>query len=242
MDDGLPGALDPELRAILEQLRVKGDPSQTPAPSSPDEALAGVERLFDWGVQQNEEASVALYSLGSPEILRRATAEVVTFLETLGLVGPERVILQIGCGIGRFEEALAPRVSEAHGVDISIGMVDAARRRCAGLSNVHLKKTDGKSLRDHTDAGFHLVYAVDSFPYLVQSGDALVEMHFREAARVLRGHGHLLILNYSYRSDPDRDREDIQRFGHANQFDILIDGEQPFNLWDGRAWLLRKGD
>jgi predicted TPR repeat methyltransferase len=225
--------------AIVEQLR-EGDPGRALPPRTPDEVLAGVERLFDWSVRQNEEASVALYSLGSPEILGRATAEVVSFLESWGLVGPERVILQIGCGIGRFEEVLSPCVAEAHGVDISMGMVEAARRRCTGLSNVHLTKTDGKSLRGYPGAGFHLVYAVDSFPYLVQSGQALVDAHFREAARVLRANGHLLILNYSYRSNPAQDREDIQRLGYAHGFEVLLDGERPFELWDGRAWLLRK--
>lgn len=227
--------------ALVERLRAGGPAPSGGAATSADGALAEIERLFDWSARRSEEASVALYSLGSPEILRRATAEVVGFLDRRALLGPDRRVLQIGCGIGRFEEALSPRVAEAHGVDISAAMVAAARRRCAGLPNVRVERTDGRSLALFPDAVFDLVYAVDSFPYLVQAGDALVDAHFRESARVLRAGGHLLILNHSYRADPARDREDVRRLGVAHGLDLLVDGERPFRLWDGLAWLLRLG-
>lgn len=204
-----------------------------------DEGLAHVERLFDWGVTQNEEASVALYSLGSPEILAAATAEVVGWLDDRGLLGADRDVLQIGCGIGRMEAAVSPLVREAWGVDVSGAMVEAARRRCEGLANVHVEKTDGRDLSRFPDDRFDLVYAVDTFPYLVQAGDALVERHVAEARRVLRPGGALAVFNYSYRDDLHADRRDVRRLAALYGFDVAVDGEREFELWDGLTWLLR---
>jgi predicted TPR repeat methyltransferase len=210
-----------------------------PAPTV-EEGLAHVERLFDWSVGQSEEASVALYSLGNPEILEQATAEIVRQLDAWGLLGPERAVLQIGCGIGRFERALAPRVREAHGIDVSGEMVRVAQRRCAGLANVFLAKSSGRDLGMFPDERFDLVYAVDTLPYLVQSGHALVARHFAEARRVLRRGGELVILNYSYRDDLPADRREVREQAAASGFEVVLDGEAVFALWDGVAWRLRK--
>lgn len=210
-----------------------------PAPTV-EEGLAHVERLFDWSVRQSEEASVALYSLGSPELLGEATAEIVRQLDRWGLLGPDRVVLQVGCGIGRFERALAPRVREAHGIDVSGEMVRVAERRCAGLGNVFLAKSSGRDLGMFADERFDLVYAVDTFPYLVQSGHALVARHFDEARRVLRRGGELVILNYSYRDDLPAERAEVRALAAAHGFEVVLDGERVFEIWDGAGWRLRK--
>lgn len=224
---------------IAQMLRSDIDHAR-PAPTV-EEGLAHVERLFDWSVRQSEEASVALYSLGSPEILAAATAEIVAQLERWGLLGPDRRVLQVGCGIGRFERALAGRVREAHGVDVSGEMVRVARGRCAGLANVFLAKSSGRDLGMFPDERFDLVYAVDTFPYLVQSGGALVERHFAEARRVLRPGGELVILNYAYDDDEERNRRAVRDLATRHGFEVLLDGARVFALWDGAAWRLKKG-
>jgi cyclopropane fatty-acyl-phospholipid synthase-like methyltransferase len=225
------------LARIAAMLQSDVDTSEPAA--TVDEGLAFCERLFDWSVRQSEEASVALYSLGSPEILERATAEVVALLDAWGVLGPDRRVLQIGCGIGRFERALAGRVAEAHGIDVSGEMVKSARRRCAGLPNVHIQKTDGRDLRMFADATFDLVYAVDTWPYLVQSGEELVETHVREARRVLRAGGELAILNYSYRADSIRDAAEVRGLAGRYRFEVVVEGARPFTLWDGMVYRLR---
>jgi SAM-dependent methyltransferase len=219
---------------------LKSDIDHARAAATVDEGLAHVERLFDWSVNQSEEASVALYSLGSPEILEQATAEIVRRFDAWGLLGADRVVLQIGCGIGRFERALAPRVREAHGIDVSGEMVRVARRRCAGLANVFLAKSSGRDLGMFADERFDLVYAVDTFPYLVQSGRALVERHFAEAFRVLRPGGELVILNYSYGDDVGADRSVVRGLAEKHGLEVVLDGERVFELWDGVGWRLRR--
>ena len=222
--------------ARIAAMLASGVDSPEPARSE-EEGVAFCKRLFDWSVQQSEEASVALYSLGSPEILARATSEIVELLATWRVIDAERAVLQIGCGIGRLECALAPRVKEAHGIDVSPKMIEAAERRCRGLANVTLAVCSGYDLSAFPDARFDLVYAVDSFPYLVQSGMDLVRRHFHEAARVLRPRGDFVILNFSYRGD-DVDRADVERLAAESGFDVRVSGALPFALWQGVAFHL----
>jgi SAM-dependent methyltransferase len=206
---------------------------------SPAEGIARIAQLCDWAVRQSEEASVALYSLGDPQLLREATTEVIALLDQWGVLGPERSILQIGCGIGRFEAALASRVREVHGIDVAPGMVEAARLRCRGLGNVHIQPCSGRDLGLFESGAFDLVYAVDTFPYLYQEGPGLIEGHFAEVARVLKPGGDFVILNLTYRGNPEADRLDVRRLSQRHGFDVVVDGSYPFRLWDGRAWRMR---
>ena len=206
--------------------------------ASVEEGIAFCKRLFDWSVGQSAEASVALYSLGNPAILDAATAEIVHVMREWQVLGGARRLLEIGCGIGRFQKALAADVLAVTGIDVSANMIQAARTRCAGCTNVTLQQCSGRDLALFEPASFDVVYAVDSFPYLYQSGMPLVEKHFSEVRRVLKPNGDFLILEFSYRNDPDSDRRDVKRLA-ANAFDVLVDGTQPFSLWDGTAFHLR---
>ena len=225
-------------RRIAEMLRSNMD-SPDPAPSV-EEGIAFCERLFDWSVQQSEEASVALYSLGNPELLERATREIVVQLERWGVLSRDRTVLDIGCGIGRLEVELASRVAAVHGIDVSMQMINAALRRCAPLSNVHLLKVTGRDLADYTDSSFDAVIAVDTFPYINQSGAALVERYFAEAQRVLKPGGDFVILNFSYGEDESADESTVRKLAGRHSFKTIAAGERPFSLWDGVAFHLRK--
>jgi predicted TPR repeat methyltransferase len=207
-----------------------------------EEGIAFCERLFDWSVQQSEEASVALYSLGNPELLERATTEIVSQLERWGVIASQSDVLDIGCGIGRLLVAVAPKVRSATGVDVSAEMVKVARRRCAPYGNVTIIKGDGRGLTELTDESFDLAIAVDSFPYLRQSGYGLVERFFTESARVLKTAGQLVILNYSYAEDDDADAAEVRTLAAENGFEVIDPGSRPFELWDGLAFRLRKRD
>ncbi len=216
------------------------------APTQSDDAVASPDAVdrcrtfFDDLVQESEEASVALYSLGDPALLRQASEEVVDALESWGTIHRDTVVLDIGCGIGRLEQLLSSRVAEVHGIDVSSGMIDAARRRCTGLNNVHFQTSNGRDLSAFADGSFDLVMAVDSFPYLHGSAMALVERHFSEALRVLRSRGHFVILNFSYGGDPVSDRHDVDGLAQNSGFDVVTSGTRPFTLWDGLAFHLRR--
>jgi SAM-dependent methyltransferase len=223
---------------VATMLREHPDPERMFGP--PEEVVATFRRFFDRSVVRNEEASVAAYSLGVPEILQQVTDEIVGQLEGWDLLGPDRRVLEIGCGIGRMQAALAPLVAEIHGIDISSKMIEAARRRCTGMPNVSFSVSSGRDLEEFPDESFDLVLAVDSFPYIHQAGPQLVEVHFQEAARVLVPRGEFVILHFSYRDDIGADRLEVSKLCRAAGFSVVMNGAQPFKLWDGVAYRMRK--
>ena len=218
-----------------------GAGNDSPEPASSVEAgIAFCRRLFDASVQESAACSVALYSLDNPALLDRATAEVVDLLMTRGLLSPEVDVLDIGCGTGRFERALSSRVRSVLGIDVSAQMVRVAQEACAALFNVRIQSCSGLDLQPLPDGCMDLVLAVDSFPYLHQSGPQLVSAHVHEAARVLRGGGHLAIFNLSYNRERGEDTRELDALGAQAHLDQLVSGVQPLPLWNARFFLLRK--
>ena len=63
-----------------------------------------------------DSVTVPQASLGDAALLQAVTPEVANQLERWNLLGADRVVLQIGCGIGRFEAALAGSVKMAYEV------------------------------------------------------------------------------------------------------------------------------
>lgn len=209
-------------------------------PQPPKEAIEDCRRFFDRAVTLNEQASVAAYCLGDTAILDACTRETVELLDRWGVLSPDRSALDLGCGIGRFSAALAPRLREIQGIDISPKMIAAAKRRCAHLPNVRFSRSSGHDLNRFADASFDLVLAADSFPYIFQGGPDLVAIHFLEIARVLRPGGDFVLLNFSYRASRQADRRDVQRLCRTFGLHLAVPGSQPFQLWDAEAYHMRR--
>jgi SAM-dependent methyltransferase len=207
-------------------------------PSDDGDSVTAVREQFDRAVALAPEASVALYSLGSADILDRATSEIVNRLAQWGLLRSDATMLDIGCGIGRIERALAPLVGTITAIDVSSGMIEEARRRCGDLANVAFEQCGGRDLAKFRDRSFDLVLAVDSFPYLYAADPDIITRHLQDCARVLRPNGSVVILNFSYRSDVEADRREIERLATANGFSIRRAGTRDFSLWDGLTFVL----
>jgi SAM-dependent methyltransferase len=223
--------------AVLERM-VRAGAEHGPAASA-EAGIAASRAMFDRLVGISPEASVAAYSLGDPALLDQATREILDWLRGLGLLRGRPEVLDLGCGIGRMAAALAPEAGGVLGLDLSPRMVEAARQRCAGLAGLEFRTCTGQDLAPLGAAGFDLVLAVDVFPYLAQAGLALAERHIREAARVLRPGGSLVILNFSYRG-LETDRADLTRLAAQAGFDLLRNGTRELRLWDAAAFWLRR--
>jgi SAM-dependent methyltransferase len=204
----------------------------------PDQVLGTLAADYDHLVGLSPEAAVALYSLGDPALLQAATAEVVERMRAWGLLGADRDALEIGCGTGRFLSALAPELAGVVGVDVSPAMVEAARAATARLANVEVRQGDGRDLGGFATAGFDLVLAADSFPYLVQAG--LAEAYLAEIARVLRPGGDLLILNYSYRGSVELDEADLLRTAPPLGLQPVRRPSPGFRYWDAASFTFRR--
>ena len=93
-----------------------------------------------------------------------------------------------------------------------------------------------RALLQDAEAGrFDLVLLVDSMPYVVQAG--LADEIVAGVVAGLQAGGALAILNLSYGRDPAEDLADMDRW--AIEHDLDATASQPFQLWDGRAFLLR---
>jgi SAM-dependent methyltransferase len=222
--------LTPEAFALVKATAEEADHG---APSSP-EAWAAV---FDRLAGRSPAASVALYSLGDETRLQAATEEVVGWLRREGLLGPDRLVVEIGCGIGRFLRALAPEVEAVVGLDVSGVMCAEARDRTRGLDNVVVLQTPGRDLSMIDDDGVDLVLAVDSFPYLVSAG--LAEAHVREAARVLAPGGELVVFNWSYAGDFAPQGKAFVQIAQSAGLQPRYVGQQTLSTWDGAVFTAR---
>ena len=203
-----------------------------------DPDFSAVAAFFDGAVAHSPEASVALYSLGDPAILAAATAEVVEWLEARRLLAPDHDVVDLGSGFGRVATAVAPRCRSVLGLDVSAGMVAEARRRCADIPSVRFEATAGRDLASLAPRSLDLILAVDSFPYIVQGGAAVVDAHLAGAARALRDGGALAVLNWSYGWEPEQDQADLAALAARHGFS-LAPVERPFTIWDARAFVLR---
>jgi SAM-dependent methyltransferase len=223
------------VRAILAEV------SHEPSGAAPlRQRLADLSTAFDRAAAISPEASVALYALGRADLLEAATSEIVDYMRCAGLLGRRRVLLDIGCGIGRFETALAGEMGKIIGTDISPAMIEIARARCATCANVELRLSRGEDLSDIGADQIDCVMAVDSFPYIVSAADSLPGRMLDEIARVLKRGGDLLIINYSYRQDPFADAADMALFAQRSSFVASRSDERPFGAWDGRVFHFRK--
>ena len=198
----------------------------------PPDSVAGARALFDRLAIEAPEAGVALYSLGEPELLDAATAELVAVVaQWHPLAG--RDVLDFGCGIGRVARAMAERGANVIGLDVSPAMIAEARKRGGAPRYV---TGNGDGLDGIANASVDLMLAADSFPYLVACG--LLDRHIAEAARVLRPGGSLIVFNWSYRGDTAADAAEAARLADAHGFEVLRSGERPFTIWDATGFQL----
>jgi ubiquinone/menaquinone biosynthesis C-methylase UbiE len=99
--------------------------------------------------------------------------------------GPNDIVVEIGCGVGRLTRAMAPEVGTIHALDLSAEML--ARAQALGLGNVSFHQSDGQSLAGLPDNHAHLVLAYCVFQHL--PSDEVLGDYLREMVRVARPGG-----------------------------------------------------
>ncbi|MGE5926074.1 MAG: ArsR/SmtB family transcription factor [Gemmatimonadota bacterium] len=105
------------------------------------------------------------------------------------LLDPAWTVGDLGCGTGQLMAALAPFIARVIGVDESATMLAAARRRLDGIANVELHE-GGLEALPLADRSLDAAVLALVLHHALEPGDVL-----REAARVLRPGGRLLVID-----------------------------------------------
>jgi len=124
----------------------------------------------------------------------------------LGLIDPNLLVGDLGCGTGQLTETVAPYVRQVLAVDASMDMLDAARARLDGATtNVEFRKGELESL---PIGDGELDVAVLS---LVLHYSPAPPKALSEAARVIRPGGRVLVVDML----PHEHEEYQQQMGHV---------------------------
>ncbi len=121
------------------------------------------------------------------------------------LASPDAVFGDLGCGTGQVSAALAPFVARVIAVDNSAAMLQAARKRVQGWSNVDLRRGDIESL-PIDDARLDAATVMLVLHHVPEPSRALADV-----ARVLKPGGRVVLVDML-----PHDRESYrQQMGHV---------------------------
>ncbi len=144
----------------------------------------------DWSDRARSEAAYFIATINSTdpqdfeESGRRDVYYVFRWLEHL--LHADETVLDIGCGIGRMDQWVAPRVKQLIGIDVAPEMVAKARERLAHLGNTRFVEGDGISLAPIATGSVGVVFSHIVFQHLPRE---VVQSYFHEVYRVLRPGG-----------------------------------------------------
>ena len=123
----------------------------------------------------------------------------------LGLIDPNLVVGDLGCGTGQLTETVAPYVRQVIAVDGSTEMLDAARQRLGGARNVDLRQGELENLPIATG---ELDAAMLS---LVLHYSASPARALADVGRVVRPGGRVLVVDML----PHERQDYQQQMGHV---------------------------
>lgn len=151
-----------------------------------------------WAAHARHDASIVLHEL-APAALARMD------------------VLELGCGVGRLAQVIAPFVRSYTGVDIAPAMLCEAEKRVQGLANVRLHLGDGARVPEPVrDRSYALVFAL---AVLVHCPRELIATIVRDAVSLLAPGGELRVQLRADAMDPSgiQPLEEAPTHGQAPQ-------------------------
>jgi len=125
-------------------------------------------------------------------------------LEEDGLLGKDKIVLDVGCGDGRMSFLLSSKVKQVFGIDNQEAPVAMGKLLVAGAKNVELRVGDARKI-DFPDGTFDLVVSFDVVEHLPEE---TMEKMLAEMKRVCKKGGCVAI------STPNRGNIRSRIWGH----------------------------
>ena len=146
----------------------------------------------DWNRRAVEDAAYYIASADPDQgdaFRGSSQRDVELYFEGLQhLLTKDKTVLDIGCGIGRMDEFVAPHVGALIGVDVSGEMVRKATERLAHIPNARFVEGDGFSL-PVDDASVDIIF---THIVLQHTPRHVTASYFSDAFRALRAGGDFL--------------------------------------------------
>jgi SAM-dependent methyltransferase len=162
---------------------------------------SAIEKYWNASASVSAMFTIDWASFGREDLFDYNGSRAAAWLCAEGYATPSSAILQIGCGMGRIERHLAPRVKRVYGADISQNMIRLGRQWLAGIDNVVLLKTNGHQL-PLLDGSIDTIFSFLVFIHIHDPG--LWQGIFNEVARVLKPDGRFLFTVESNASKVER--------------------------------------
>lgn len=145
------------------------------------------------------------YSTGAKRITEypEEDPEKVFKKKLLEVSGKDKTVLDVGCADGRFTLFVAPKFKKVVAIDLSEGMLKAARelQKEKGVENVSFEKQDA----------FHTTYADASFDAIYSRRGP---SNFTEGYRLLKSSGHFVEIDIG-----EKDCQELKEvFGRGQNF------------------------
>ena len=105
-------------------------------------------------------------------------------------------VLDIGCGIGRLAQFMAPHVANVTGIDVSGGMVEVAKTMLRNFNNISVEKVNGDGALRFEDNKFDLIFSHGTLGFV---SDETLARYVKESFRCLKEGGIFVfqIPNYN---------------------------------------------
>jgi ubiquinone/menaquinone biosynthesis C-methylase UbiE len=146
-----------------------------------------------------ELAKLAVMGFTEEDRYEAAARHTIGRLEQSVGIRSDDVALEIGAGVGRVGQFLAPRCGRWIATDVSPNMLRHARARCKGFDNTEFIEISGWDLAPIPSGLADLVYCTVVFMHLEEWERY---SYVREAMRVLRPGGRLYVDNINLQSEP----------------------------------------
>jgi ubiquinone/menaquinone biosynthesis C-methylase UbiE len=171
---------------------------QADADAEPGHTRAEYQQVWEALSTTEEMAKVNVLGVSDESEFGR-TAELTKrmLLDTVG-VRTDDTVLEIGAGVGRVGEVLAPLCREWIGTDVSRHMLQHMQQRLGHRPNIRTVLLSGYDLEPIPSDSVDLVYCTVVFMHLAEWERF---RYIREGLRVLRPGGRMLVDNFNLLSD-----------------------------------------